>query len=68
MNLPQRKALRFKMNADELFNDNMKKFNRIVIDLENIDVGIKDEDQRALILNSLPKLLSIFMLYLKIQK
>ena len=45
----------FKMLEDKLIGDQLDKFNKLVLDLENIDVTIDDEDQALLLLCSLPK-------------
>jgi len=51
----------FKIAEDKPISDSLDEFNRIVIDLENIDVKIDDEDQAVMILNALPKNYSNFV-------
>ena len=51
----------FKINEDKQISENLDKFSRIMIDLENIDVKIDDEDQSVMILKMLPKSYSNFV-------
>ena len=44
-----------KMHEDKSIDEQLDIFNKLILDLENIDVTIDDEDQALLLLNSLPK-------------
>ena len=46
----------FKMQEDRSVEEQVDEFNKLILDLENIDVTVEDEDQALLLLNSLPKL------------
>jgi len=50
----------FKMHEDRSVGEQLDLFNKIILDLENIDVTIDDEDQALLLLCSLPKSYSHF--------
>ena len=45
----------FKMQEDKSIDEQLDVFNKLILDLENIDVTIDDEDQALLLLSSLPK-------------
>jgi len=50
----------FKMQEDRIVESQLDVFNKLILDLENIDVTIDDEDQALLLLCALPKSLSHF--------
>lgn len=50
----------FKMHEDRSVGEQLDLFNKLILDLENIDVTIDDEDQALLLLCSLPKSYSHF--------
>ena len=50
----------FKMQEDKSIDEQLDAFNKLILDLENIDVSIDDEDQTLLLLSSLPKSYSNF--------
>ena len=43
------------MQEDKSIDEQLDLFNKLILDLENIDVTIEDEDQALLLLSSLPK-------------
>ena len=45
----------FKMQEDRTMESQLDVFNKLILDLENIDVTIDDEDQALLLLCALPK-------------
>lgn len=45
----------FKMAEDRVLTKQLDTFNKLILDLENIEVSIDDEDQALLLLCSLPK-------------
>ena len=45
----------FKMYEDKSIDEQLDTFNKLILDLENIDVSIDDEDQALLLLSSLPR-------------
>lgn len=45
----------FKMTEDKSLIEQLEMFNKLIIDLENIDVNIDDEDQVVMLLSSLAK-------------
>ena len=45
----------FKMQDDKSIDEQLDVFNKLILDLENIDVSIDDEDQALLLVSSLPK-------------
>ena len=45
----------FKMQEERSIEDQMDEFNKIIVDLVNVDVKIEDEDQGVKLLSSLPK-------------
>ena len=49
----------FKMHEDKSI-DELDTFNKLILDLENIDVSIDDEDQALLLLSSLPRSYATF--------
>ena len=60
----------FKMQEGRSIEDQIDKFNKIIDDLANVDVKIKDEDQTMKLLSSLPKSYEHFidaMLYGRMQ-
>ena len=50
----------FKMQEDRTMESQLDVFNKLILDLENIDVTIDDEDQALLLLCALPKSFSHF--------
>ena len=50
----------FKMQEDKSIDEQLDTFNKLILDLENIDVTIDDEDQALLLLSSLPRSYAIF--------
>ena len=60
----------FKMQEGSSIEGQMDEFNKIIVDLANIDVKIKDENQAVKLLSSLPKSYEHFidaMLYGRMQ-
>ncbi|KAK9067917.1 hypothetical protein SSX86_012028 [Deinandra increscens subsp. villosa] len=51
----------FKMASGKSLEDHIDEFNRIVIDLENVDVTLDDEDKAILFLSSLPGIYEHFI-------
>ncbi|CAL5214852.1 unnamed protein product [Lathyrus oleraceus] len=45
----------FKMSEDKVLAEQLDMFNKLILDLENIDVKIKDEDQMLSLLCSFPR-------------
>ena len=50
----------FKMQEEKSIDEQLDTFNKLILDLENIDVSIDDEDQALLLLSSLPKSYTTF--------
>nr|KYP53379.1 Retrovirus-related Pol polyprotein from transposon TNT 1-94 [Cajanus cajan] len=50
----------FNMNENKPVGEQLDQFNKLILDLENIDVTIDDEDQALLLLCSLPRAYSHF--------
>ena len=50
----------FKMHEDKSIDEQLHTFNKLILDLEQIDVTVDDEDQALLLLTSLPKSYSNF--------
>ena len=50
----------FKMQEDKSIDEQLDLFNKLILDLKNIDVSIDDEDQALLLLSSLPKSYATF--------
>lgn len=40
----------FKMSEDKILTEQLDMFNKLILDLENVDVSISDEDQALLLL------------------
>ncbi|KAE8700517.1 hypothetical protein F3Y22_tig00110556pilonHSYRG00215 [Hibiscus syriacus] len=60
----------FKMHEEKSITEQIDEFNKIIDDLENIDVKMEDEDKALLLLNSIPKSYEHFkdaMLYGRVQ-
>lgn len=45
----------FKMSEDKILTEQLDMFNKMILDLENIDVSIDDEAQSLLLLCALPR-------------
>jgi hypothetical protein len=45
----------FKMSEDKVLDEKLDMFNKLILDLENIDVKIEDEDQTLLMLFIFPR-------------
>jgi len=50
----------FKMQDNKIVEEQVYVFNKLILDLENIDVTIEDEDQALLLLPALPKTFTHF--------
>uniref|UniRef100_A0A803P430 Retrovirus-related Pol polyprotein from transposon TNT 1-94-like beta-barrel domain-containing protein n=1 Tax=Cannabis sativa TaxID=3483 RepID=A0A803P430_CANSA len=50
----KQKLYSFKMQPGKGIEDHLDDFNKIILDLENIDISIEDQDQAIIVLNSLP--------------
>ena len=50
----------FKIHEDKSIDEQLDQFNKLILDLENIDVFIDYEDQALLLLSSLPKSYATF--------
>nr|KYP49841.1 Retrovirus-related Pol polyprotein from transposon TNT 1-94 [Cajanus cajan] len=50
----------FEMNEDKPMGEQLDQFNKLILDLENIDVTIDNEDQALLLLCSLTRAFSYF--------
>ncbi|KAE8688065.1 hypothetical protein F3Y22_tig00111002pilonHSYRG00100 [Hibiscus syriacus] len=60
----------FKMHKEESISEQIDEFNKIIYNLENIDVKMEDEDKALMLLNSIPKSYEHFkdaMLYGRVQ-
>ena len=56
----------FKMTEEKTMSDQIDNLNKIIDDLENIDIKMDDEDQALILLNAMPKMYEHFkdaMLY-----
>ena len=51
----------FKMEKGTTIEDHLDEFNKIILDLENINVKVEEEDQAIILLNSLDKSYSNFV-------
>ena len=49
------KFLGYKMNHSKSLEENLDEFQKIIVDLNNIDAKILDDNQVVILLNSLPK-------------
>lgn len=45
----------FKMDEDKNLDKNLDTFNKLISDLSSVEVQMSDEDQAAILMNSLPK-------------
>ena len=45
----------FKMTEEKTMSDQIDDFNKIIDDLENINIKMEDEDQALILLNAMPK-------------
>lgn len=52
----RQKLYLFKMQIGRSAEEQIDEFNKIIIDIENIDVSIDDQDQALLLVSSLPLL------------
>ena len=71
--LPNRIYLRehlygFKIEESKPIDDALDEFNKLVLDLESLDIKVEDEDKAIILLNSLPKSLKHFKETLKYGK
>lgn len=48
-------SLVFKMIDSKSIRDNLDDYNRLILDLENLDIKVEEEDKAIILLNSLPK-------------
>ena len=55
----------FKIEESKPIDDSLDEFNKLVLDLESLDVKVEDEDKAIILLNSLPKSLKNFKETLK---
>jgi len=62
------KLFGFKIPEDKPISESLDEFNRLIIDLANIEIKIEDEDQAIMILNALPKSYSTFVEAMKYAK
>lgn len=53
--LSQASLVQFQMTEDKSLIEQVDMFNKLILDLENIDVNIDDEDQAVMLPSSLPK-------------
>ena len=58
----------FKIQEDKSLSEGLDEFNKIILDLENIEVKIDDKDQAVLLLNALPKSFSNLVEAMKFAK
>ena len=68
--LPNRICLKehlygFKIEESKPINDALDEFNKLVLDLESLDIKVENEDKTIILLNSLPKSLKYFKETLK---
>lgn len=62
------KPFGFKMIESKFIEENLDEFNRLVLDLENIEIQVHDEDKAIIVLNSIPKSFSVFVDTMKYAK
>ena len=55
----------FKIEESTPIDDALDEFNKLVLDLESLDIKVEDEDKALILLNSLPKSLKHFKETLK---
>ena len=55
----------FKIEESKPIDDALDEFNKLVLDLESLDIKVEDEDKALILLNSLPKSLKHFKETLK---
>ena len=55
----------FKIEESKPIDDALDEFNKLVLDLESLDIKVEDEDKTIILLNSLPKSLKHFKETLK---
>ncbi|GKF35128.1 hypothetical protein Tco_0108328, partial [Tanacetum coccineum] len=58
---PKKKLYTYYMSPGTKLGDHIDEFNKLVIDLANIDIEIEDEDQALMLLTSLPSSYENFM-------
>lgn len=51
----KRKLYSFKMNEEKQISNHVDEFNKIYVDLQNVDVVLQDEDKAIMFLNAIPK-------------
>ena len=50
----KKRIFRFQHKKGTSMNEHLNDFNKMIVDLKNLDVEIDDEDKALLLLNSLP--------------
>ena len=55
----------FKMHENQKLQDHIDEFNKLCLDLENIEVKYEDEDKALVLLHSLPRTYETFVDILK---